>query len=167
MFEKKFIVFTVLITVLVLGVGIFLVSKDNAGQVASDSTMSENARLVVEESSYDWGEIGIDDGNVEKTFNIKNEGSENLSLSDVVTSCMCTTAQLILGGETSPEFGMHSKSRYVMDVPPGETAQLKVVFDPAFHGPSGVGPITRQVEVKTNDQDNPEIMFILKALVSR
>lgn len=167
MFEKKFIGFIVLITAIALLGGVFLVSKNNSGEVASESTMSENAKSVVEETSYDWGEIGINDGNVEKIFKIKNDGTDTLKLSNVVTSCMCTTAQLSLGDKTSPTFGMHSKSSYVLDVPSGETAELKVIFDPAFHGPSGVGPINRQIKVETNDQSSPELNFMLTAMVRK
>lgn len=80
---------------------------------------------------------------------------------------MCTTAQLIIGDTKSPEFGMHSKSAYVMEVPGGETAELKVVFDPAFHGPNGVGPINRQITVETNDPSSPVLNFMLTAMVRK
>jgi len=128
---------------------------------------SADAKAVTDEVRHDWGEIGINDGNVEKVFDIKNEGTEPLMLYGVFTSCMCTTAQLSLDEKSSPIFGMHDNSNYVLEVPPGKTVKLKVVFDPMYHGPSGVGPITRQIMVKTNDKNNPEMDFMLTANVVR
>lgn len=133
----------------------------------SNLTPTADAKVEVSEINHDWGEIGIDDGNVEKVFEIKNDGTKPLALYNVYTSCMCTTAQLILDDQDSPLFGMHDKSSYVMEVPPGKSAKLKVVFDPAYHGPSGVGPITREVIVKTNASESPEINFVLTANVVR
>jgi len=167
MFEKKFIGITVLITAVVLMGGIFAVSSSNNGDISSQATMSADAKATAEETSHDWGEIGLNDGDVEKVFKISNVGSDTLKLSNVTTSCMCTTAQLILGDKTSPVFGMHSKSSYVFEVPPGQTAELKVIFDPAFHGPSGVGPINRQINVTTNDASSPDLNFILIAMVRK
>lgn len=169
MFDKKLTMFIVGITAVILIGGIFLASKSGSGgEVKSSATsMDSNTKAQVEETSYDWGEIGINDGNVEKVFKIKNTGSATLKLSNVLTSCMCTTAQLSLDGDTSPIFGMHSKSNYVLEVPSGKTAELKVIFDPAYHGPSGIGPITRQVEVATNDPATPKLNFMLTAVVRR
>jgi len=63
--------------------------------------------------------------------------------------------------QTSPKFKMHEKSSYVFEVNPGETAELIVEFDPAFHGPSGVGPITRTITMNTNDTKNSTLTFNL------
>jgi len=60
---------------------------------------------------------------------------------------------------------MHEKSSSVFEVKPGETAELLVEFDPAFHGPSGVGPITRTITMNTNDVKNPVLSFNLTANV--
>lgn len=160
--DKKFMTGIILATVVIIGAGLVLatqIGKPAAVQINPD------AHVTAVDSVYDWGTIGINDGNVEHEFVIANTGKGTLLLSQVVTSCMCTTAQLILGDTVSPEFGMHSQSSYVLDVPEGETATLKVVFDPAFHGPGGVGSITRQVTVATNDPKNPELSFMLSALV--
>jgi hypothetical protein len=121
--------------------------------------------LIVNDAMHDWGTIGIKNGDVEHEFEIKNEGTETLKLYNISTSCMCTSAQLFQTDDKSPVFGMHDSSNYTMEVEPGENATVKVVFDPMAHGPSGVGPITRQVTVMTNDPDNKKITFTLKALV--
>ena len=57
---------------------------------------------------------------------------------------------MIWGQESSPLVKMHEQSAYILTVPPGQTANLEVVFDPLFHGPNAVGPIERLITVKTN-----------------
>lgn len=166
MLKNKFILTSAALTVLFLVGGVFLITKPETAAV-DGATTSANTHAVITETSYDWGEIKLGGGNVEKTFEIKNDGPDTLSLSNVITSCMCTTATLSLDGTTSPIFGMHTKSNYVLKVPSGETAELKVVFDPAFHGPSGVGPITRRVTVATNDPESSELNFTLTAMVRK
>ena len=159
--DKKFIFGIIFATIGLLVGAVVLASKMEEPSVQAN----QNASVSVNEISYDWGEIGLNDGNVEKEFEIKNDGSEKLILTNVTTSCMCTTAQLSLGDQVSPVFGMHTKSDYKLEIPSGEVATLNVIFDPAFHGPSGVGPINRQIQVATNDSENQVLNFILTAVV--
>ncbi|MCR4263468.1 MAG: DUF1573 domain-containing protein, partial [Candidatus Roizmanbacteria bacterium] len=159
---KKIIIIIAAISAIILFGGAMVASKYSPG---ADVVSDESAEVLVENNTHDWGEIGINNGTVEKTFSIKNNGSTALTLQNISTSCMCTTAQLIYNGQKSPAFGMHEKSEYVLSVPPGDSAELLVVFDPAFHGPSGVGPITRQITVETNDADNQQLEFTLTAQV--
>jgi len=147
-------------TVAMFGGGVWLL-----GKAAPDVALSEAARAKVGETSFDWGEIAIDGGKATHTFEVKNEGEGVLKLYEVGTSCMCTTAQVKIGDKVSPYFGMHSASGWTGEVPSGETAKVEVVFDPAYHGPSGVGEITRQVKMRTNDSQMPEIVFRLAAEV--
>ena len=88
-----------------------------------------------------------------------------LKLYNVKTSCMCNTAQLKTPDVTSKKFKMHEASTDVIEVKPGEAAELIVEFDPAFHGPSGVGPINRTITMDTNDVNNPTLSFNLTANV--
>ena len=147
--------------VLVVG-GVYLAYRSTPGVAVTPTT---GAVAGVGNNRYDWREIGINNGVVEAVFDIKNEGSEPLQLTRVQTSCMCTMAQLTRGEEVSPEFGMHDNSSYMMTVSAGEAVKLTVRFDPAFHGPNGVGPITRQVSVQTNDSKRPELTYQLTATV--
>lgn len=150
-----------IITFAILGLGVWLLSRPIGVEVEK----SDQAKAFVMETNHDWGEIKINGGKAEKVFLIKNVGSGPLKLSDVSTSCMCTTAQVIIDGKGSPFFGMHQKSSWVGEIPAGKEAELKIVFDPAFHGPSGVGAMTRQIEVATNDKNNPKLEFMLKGVV--
>lgn len=159
--NKIFIAIGAATLLLLIGI-VFLAGKlDNSAKVgASDSASAE-----VKTNSYDWGQIGINNGKAEAVFEIKSNGSQSLKLFNITTSCACTTAQTIVEDKASPLFDMHSKTTYVTEVPPGKTAQLKVVFDPLFHGPNGLGAITRQVTVATNDAKNPALTFNLSANV--
>lgn len=149
-------------TVLLL-VGIVFIGSNvgNTAQVSAD----DRVELSVESNTHDWGEIDIDSGIVSKRFVIENTSDATLKLYDVKTSCMCTTAQLITEQQSSKKFGMHEKAANVFEVGPGETTELLVEFDPAFHGPSGVGDIRRSITINTNDPNNPQLSFELSALV--
>lgn len=126
---------------------------------------SSQVNIDIEETSFNWGTIPLTGGKVEKIFIINNSGSDPLQLANVKTSCMCTQAQLIIDGQKSPNFGMHSNSSWSGEVESGKKAELKVIFDPAFHGPSGTGQISRVITVETNDQNNPTLEFRLTANV--
>ena len=47
----------------------------------------------------------------------------------------------------------------------GEEVSVEVTFDPAAHGPSGVGPIERQVVISTGANQQP-ISLQFKAVVT-
>lgn len=161
-FIDPFILWTGIITVLILVGAVFLGIK-SGGKPSVDE--SNQVKISLSGTSADWGTIDYDKGIVSKSFEIKNDGTETLQLFDVKTSCMCTTAQLITPSKTSQKFQMHDESSSVFTVGPGETAQLLVEFDPAFHGPSGVGPITRTITLETNDVSQKELSFELTGTV--
>lgn len=132
----------------------------------SSSGDGSNSKIEVLSKEYDAGSVPIEGGLVTHTFEIKNIGEGSVEINKIWTSCMCTTAKLRVGGDTSPEFGMHTNSLFwSKEIPPGETGYVDVVFDPAFHGPTGTGPITRAIYVSTNNPDNENIEFLLSANV--
>lgn len=153
-----FLLWTGLITLIIL-VGVVIIGSRMG--IAPQITISDQVALAANERSHDWGEIDYDSGIVSKTFTIKNEGDTPLQLYEVKTSCMCTTAQLITEGKKSVKFAMHDQSTAVFEVGPSQEAELLVEFDPAFHGPSGVGPVTRTVTVLTNSGENEQLVFQL------
>lgn len=161
--DKKIIIIFIAITLLVLGGGIFVLSTTTAGP--AKITATQNAKAEVLEKTFDWGNIPYSGGNATKTFTIKNSGSDTLKLTGVKTSCTCTKAQVEIDGKTSPFFSMHATSGWVGEVAAGKEARLLVIFDPAFHGPTGVGPMERLISVTTNDAQNPTLEFSLKGVV--
>ncbi len=160
--DKKIIIGLVVLTLLILGGGIYVLSIASA---PTQITSSQNAKVEVGEKTFDWGNIPINGGNATKTFTIKNAGTGILKLTGVKTSCTCTKAQILIDGKTSPYFSMHTTSSWVGEVPSGKEARLTVIFDPAFHGPTGVGPMERLISLQTNDAQNPNLEFLLKGVV--
>ena len=162
MSDKKIIVIVLGVTLLILVGGVALASR---APKPPEIVASSEAKVTVNQSTHDWGTIPLNGGDVFKSFMIKNSGSSPLQLANVKTSCMCTEAKLIINGQESSNFGMHSNSSWLGEVEPDQEAELVVTFDPAFHGPSGTGQISRIISVETNDQNNPTLEFKLSANV--
>ncbi|MCC6168777.1 MAG: DUF1573 domain-containing protein [Caldilineaceae bacterium] len=110
---------------------------------AAAGTPQSNVDLPL--ATWDWGTIPARPA-VMQTFPIQNTGDQPLLITNVVTSCGCTTAQL---------------SSSV--VPAGQRADLVVTFDPDFHATSG--PVTRLVWLETNDPDQPVVELRMDANV--
>lgn len=161
--EKKIIIGVILFTIFLLGGSIFVLS--NGGINAQAINITQNAKVNISEKQFDWGSIQYSGPKATKVFTIKNSGTEPLQLTKVKTSCTCTTAQISIDGNNSPLFSMHAGSPWVGEVAPGKEAQIEIVFDQTFHGPSGVGPIERYITVETNDANQPNIEFYLKGNV--
>lgn len=85
--------------------------------------------------SYDFGRVPKRP-DVAHVFAVQNRGTADLVIQNLVTSCGCTTAQL---------------SSSV--IPPGQRADLTVVFDPDFHPTEG--EVVRLVWFATNDPAQP------------
>lgn len=120
-----------------------------SGQVASEKTMSG---LTANEESYDFGSVSMAKGKVSHTFSVKNTAEEPIIIAKLSTSCMCTTATLTVNGARRGPFGMPGHGiipKMNQPIDPGEEAQVEVVFDPAAHGPSGVGRIDRLVYLES------------------
>lgn len=162
--EKKVFLGTIGITVLLLIGGVTFLTKTDSS--ASKISASANVKVsLVDPVNFDWGTIPMDKGDATKAFIIKNTGTDILKLSNVRTSCHCTKAYVTINGTDSPSFGMDSLSSWVGEVTPGGQAKLTAIFDPAFHGPSGIGPVNRFVSVETNDSSHPKLTFSLTGTV--
>jgi len=80
---------------------------------------------------------------------------------------MCTSAFLIRGDKKIGPFGMpgHGFAPSLnQNLAPNEEAALEVIFDPAAHGPAGVGQVERSVYVENNLDQPIEVGF--KAFVT-
>lgn len=143
-------------TLLVLAGGFILVATSGPAELSETG-----AQLYTDHTSFEWGEIDINGGNATHEFAIENRGTGVLELANILTSCACTSAQVTINGKTSPYFGMHSTSSWVGKLEPGQAATLSVIFDPLFHGPTGVGPFERLISVKTNDPQSAGMEFKL------
>src|SRR3972149_839928 len=117
------------------------------GKQADNSSSGE---LAMAESNYDFGEVSMAKGLVNHEFILSNTSSAPIKVGPVETSCMCTTAYLRVGeGKEAGPFGMpgHGGPRGTanLTVNPGEKLIVRAVFDPAAHGPAGVGAVERAI----------------------
>lgn len=141
------------ISVIAIGFGVYRSQQKAATPQAVPQVQAavQPGALVSARPNFDFGTISMAAGNVSTTYRIKNEGAAPLTLDRIYTSCMCTNATLITAsGRKQGPFGMpgHGPLKSVSaQLAPGEVALLEVVFDPAAHGPSGVGRIERIVTV--------------------
>lgn len=122
------------------------------------SKASDNPpKIEITNPRYDFGTISQADGVVSTTFTIKNTGGSDLIIDNMDSSCMCTTANIIYNGQEGPIFGMSmhggNPEDYSLSIPPGDTAQLKVYYDPMAHGPQDKPQqrITREITIVSND----------------
>ena len=134
---------------LVLGViGLFVWGAENRASLPGNS-VSQKSALAAAETFYDFGEISMKNGNVEKMFEVTNPTDKDITLQSLTTSCMCTTAFIVKDGVRRGPFGMvgHGSSvpRANEVVPAGGKLAINVVYDPNAHGPAGVGPVDRLV----------------------
>lgn len=118
--------------------------------VVPGSSSTSKSVLTAPETLYDFGTISMKDGNVVKEFVVSNPTEQDITVSTVLTSCMCTTAFLVSpDGNLKGPFGMPGHGG---TVPPaneviraGESRNVRVVYDPNAHGPAGVGMVYRFV----------------------
>lgn len=154
----------VLVSVLILigGVVIMGSTSQNSAQVSA----SQNAKVfTIDPTSKDFGSTKYDAKPVKKSFRIKNTGTDTLKLFNIKTSCHCTKANLTVDEIEGPSFGMSGISSWVGEIKPGKEAILTAIFDPAYHGIAGVGPVTRFISVDTNDKSNSKLTFTLTGTV--
>lgn len=153
--DKKILIGIIAGTLVVIGGGTFLLSN---GPTKAVIEKTQGAKLETKETSFDFKEIPYSKGKAKHSFEIKNIGSNDLEIANLSTSCMCTITYFQSSREMSSEFGMKGMtqpSSWKGILKPGETGKIVIVFDPAFHGPQGVGPISRIVSFETNDPDHP------------
>lgn len=142
---------TSLIVVAVLVAGLILVARGRGNEGGSQRA---SGKLAADHAAYDFGRISMAAGKVRHTFMMKNESGEPLNIRQMYTSCMCTTATWKQAGESNGPFGMPGhglmpQMNRMMGA--GQEAAVEVEFDPAAHGPAGVGKILRDVIVETDE----------------
>jgi len=100
--------------------------------------------LLLPHGSYDFGAMPVGGAAVEHSMRLLNTGDADLRVAGLATSCGCTTARL-------------SADR----IPPGESAELVVRYDPATHPQAGF--YTREIYIYSNDPRQPKATFVITA----
>lgn len=150
------------IGILILGGIIWFARPNSQNATASLPEISNGTLSVNGAAEYDFGSISMADGEVSRQFRVRNTGIDAVVVRKVYTSCMCTEATVSFKEKQFGPFGMPGhgfipKIDQVMY--PDEEIMINVVFDPAAHGPAGVGRIQRMVVVENNAGDPLNLSF--------
>lgn len=111
--------------------------------------------LTISPNSIDMGDISQKNGVAVTFFEIKNDGESDLVISRLDTSCGCTAASIVYNNQEGPKFAMaghgtESPKDWQATIPAGQTARLKVYYDPNVHKDL-IGPVTREIYIYSND----------------
>ena len=140
---------------------------NTASSVQGVTSDGEKSELAAAFALYDFGAISMKNGNVSKDFTITNPTEKDITIRGIETSCMCTTALLVLPNETTKgPFGMAGMGGMTTTnetIKVGESRTLKIIYDPNAHGPAGVGQIDRFVTI--TDSRGGTLLLEIKALV--
>lgn len=103
------------------------------------NNLLEEPKIVFEEQTYNFGKIYIGEI-VEHGFKFKNQGSAELLVKNVKSSCGCTAALV-------------SKSHLLKD----ETGEVQVKFNPGRY----VGMVSKSVTVNSNDPESSSVKLTI------
>ena len=147
-YRKNYVISIIIGLAAVVAVAVVAVGAREDNNVNQTQTSQGASALVALEPAFDFGRISMTNGKVSREIKIKNTNDVPVTATRLSTSCMCTTAELTYQGKSAGPFGMpgHGLIPGIKTViQPGDEAIIKVVFDPAAHGPAGVGAIKREV----------------------
>ena len=135
-----------------LVVGLAFVQGREKGE---PENFSDVLGLVAKTEYYDLGDVPINGGIVKKEYEVENNTDKVMKLKKIATSCMCTKASFEIEGKKTKFFGMegHGDKNPPVNIEIAPQTQAKVImqFDPAAHGPQGVGPFDRSVLLTFSD----------------
>lgn len=143
----------------------FLVTRGQKPDPATLSYKKEDAdrpKSEVLTSLIDIGEMKVSEVK-EVSFQLKNTGNKPLQILNINSSCNCTFGKIVYKDLETKEYGMHKQSGYVTDIAPGDSATVKVIYNPSIM--PVYGPVSRDVYVSTNDPENTKLIFTIKTVV--
>lgn len=157
--------YIVIITVVIIG-GIALAASYSSSKTPTQYNVSEQSRPIMEisQKDFDLGTMKLADTKTVEIA-IKNIGEKPLTISDFTTSCGCTLIQVFIGEEKSPEFSLHNKVTWQKDLEVGQSATLKVTYQPKLMPVEG--KVERTAYFKTNDPTNTNVQINLTSFVEK
>ncbi|OGM26609.1 hypothetical protein A3D00_01255 [Candidatus Woesebacteria bacterium RIFCSPHIGHO2_02_FULL_38_9] len=161
MSAKALIISSVVFVLIVVGLVFLFTSgqKPDARIVIYSANSADKPKIEAGQTSADLGRMKVTD--IKKAdFSIKNSGTKPLQITEVNTSCHCTSAQIIYKTLTTPEYGMSNPAYYVTDIAPGDSATVRVIYKPSIMPVSG--PVEREAYISTNDPTNPRLIFSVR-----
>lgn len=156
----KTIIISLILFIAVIGALVWF--KGDKPQTAIIGSETAGGVLTAKEVFYDFDSVKINGGLVNHEFVLENLSDQKIKIGEVSTSCMCTVAELKIGDKTYGPFGMPGHggaSKASAIVNPGEKVTVKAIFDPAAHGPSGIGKIERGIYINTGGEQSLVLGF--------
>ncbi len=153
-----------LASVFIISAAVLFLGKDTSPKREALGTAS----MTLDKTFEDFGDMKADEEKT-ATFTVTNtSASSPLRIWNVATSCDCTFASVVIGGQETGEFNMpmhmtSSLKNWIGEVPAKQTATLKVTYRPKVMPVTGV--VTRQVRFATNDPKNAEVEVSVRANV--
>lgn len=162
---KNVIIFFLIIAGLI---GMMWWASKKQPSAPTDNELQTKSELTATSTIYDFGTISMAAGKVSRIFTAINGTKTDILVPSLTTSCMCTSAYINEpDGSKKGPFGMPGMG-YVPKadetIKAGESKNIEVVYDPAAHGPAGVGAIDRYVYLV--DSNGGTLQFEIKAVVT-
>ncbi|MCL4405574.1 DUF1573 domain-containing protein [Patescibacteria group bacterium] len=162
---NKKVIIVILIIAFAL-VGLVMWSYSRVGE-STQVQLNTPSQLTVSETLYDFGALSMANGKVDHLFHITNPTDKDISINNIQTSCMCTTAYFVNGTSKDGPFGMPGMGGSTAaneTIPAHGTKDVDVVYDPAAHGPAGVGNIDRFIYI--SQTNGGTLQLEIKAVVT-
>lgn len=158
------IVLALVIAVIAAKPGTGPATATNAAPAAAPAGTAVRASVALKarETAFEFGSISMAAGKVTHRYWFRNEIATPVLIRRIYTSCMCTTATLVKAARVIGSYGMpgHGPVPDVNEMlAPGEAAYVDVVFDPAAHGPAGLGRTERVVTIEHGAGEPLQIGF--------
>lgn len=135
-------------------------------QDSSAKPTGNNQPIILAETSlFDFGQVDKKQAELKKVLKIFNEGTANLIVTNLRTSCGCVNISLSVPGYKSPYFsteGVNPVWRAVIE--PGASAELEIKLD-LTHPSITTGKVIREIFITSNDPVYPETGIIIEAYV--
>ncbi|MBI2405059.1 DUF1573 domain-containing protein [Candidatus Gottesmanbacteria bacterium] len=159
--DTKIILGAIVVSLALIIGAVVVLGKDNSPKREAQGTAS----MTIDKKSEDFGSMKVTD---ERTanFTITNTGDSVLRIWNVVTSCDCAFASVVINDRETGEFSMHRGGQlgnWIGEIPAKQTALLKVTYRPKVMPVQG--PVSRQVTFATNDPNNSEVQVSVSANV--
>ena len=149
----KTIALSLILFAAVIGALIWFNGENNELKTAAINNGDVGGILTADETNYDFGNIGIKNGLITHKYILENMSGKMVKIGEVSTSCMCTSAKLEIVGKIYGPFGMPGHGGGLTKagafVNPGEKVVVEATFDPAAHGPAGIGEVLREIYIDT------------------
>lgn len=110
--------------------------------------------IVIEPETVELGDVSNSGPLIIQDFHIRNEGNDDLIITDLKTSCSCLEASFIKYGKESVKVGRFSNSEgWTFILMPGEEATMRTYYDAKLTNWQ-LGSVERIISITSNDPVN-------------